>query len=148
VSFRAFLNGATGPRVGEMRKPEAISLRYKASDRLSWRVIKLTSLRLIQALAILATSFLETCPLTLLVIFRTLGVSLWCFIPAIFFILTPTTGHIKPLLVLFAHLAERRSGDALVLTLLSSGPMMTKIQRELELMSGAVAKRLKYVASG
>jgi hypothetical protein len=55
------------------------------------------------------------------------------------------TGHIKPLLALYAHLAELRSADTLVLTLLSTSPMMTKIQRELELMSGEISQRLKYV---
>jgi hypothetical protein len=58
---------------------------------------------------------------------------------------SPSSGHIKPLLALFAHLAEHRSADALVLTLLSSGPMMPKIQRELELMSGDVSQRIKQV---
>jgi hypothetical protein len=55
------------------------------------------------------------------------------------------TGHIKPLLALYAHLAELRSADTLVLTLLSTGPMLPKIQHELELMSGEISQRLKYV---
>jgi hypothetical protein len=50
-------------------------------------------------------------------------------------------GHIKPLLALFAHFAEHRAADALVLTLLSSGLMMPKIQRELEHMSEEVSQR-------
>jgi hypothetical protein len=52
-------------------------------------------------------------------------------------------GHIKPLLALFMRMTERRSTDALIFTLLTSAPMLTKIDRELELMSGHLSERIK-----
>jgi hypothetical protein len=53
-------------------------------------------------------------------------------------------GHIKPLLALFMHMAERRSAESLTFTLLTSAPMLPKINRELELMAGHLSERIKY----
>jgi hypothetical protein len=56
-----------------------------------------------------------------------------------------TLGHIKPLLALYARIAERRPASALELTLLSSASMLPKIQRELELIPGHLSERIKWV---
>jgi hypothetical protein len=42
-------------------------------------------------------------------------------------------------------MVERRPASELVVTLLSSTPMLPKIQRELELMTTVASERIKYV---
>jgi hypothetical protein len=64
------------------------------------------------------------------------------FLTSHVFLISPI-GHIKPLIALFARIADRQPASAAVITLLSSAPMLSKIQRELELMPGHLAERIK-----
>jgi hypothetical protein len=56
------------------------------------------------------------------------------------------TGHMKPLLAFVARIAERRPDSAVLMTILTSGAILPKIERELARMPGGVSGRVKFVS--
>jgi hypothetical protein len=58
-----------------------------------------------------------------------------------------TSGHNKPLLAFFARIYELRPSAPFIITVLSSSPVMPKIERELRLLPRIVSDKLKWVIS-